>query len=106
MEPTLWNSAIYYDALQDTKAMVKSPDVDTESFWYNYWSPSRWHTSSLCFSSFIIFLDYVLRKVLDTNKELGLTLEKRKNRRYLEVKMTDVDYADDLAVLADTLVAH
>ena len=59
---------------------------------------------------FIISLNYVLRKALDKNKDLGFTLTKQKSRRHPATKITDVDYADDLAVLADlkdaTLLLH
>ena len=45
----------------------------------------------------------MLRRAIDENKELGLTLTKQKSRRYPGKKITEADYADDLAVLADTL---
>ena len=46
----------------------------------------------------IICLDYILKNALDNNKNLGLTIEKRKSTRYPETYMTDSDYADDLAI--------
>ena len=39
----------------------------------------------------------------DENVDFGFTLEPRKSRRYPEKKITDADYADDLAVFADLL---
>ena len=51
---------------------------------------------------FIICLDYVLRTSLDLIKDKGLTLKKAKSRRYPAQTITDADYADDLALLADT----
>ena len=48
-----------------------------------------------------ICLDYVLRRALDSNTELGFTLHKARSRRYSDVKITDADYVDDLAVLSD-----
>ena len=48
-------------------------------------------------------MDYGLRRAIDENKELGLTLTKQKSRRHPRNMITDTDYADDLAVLADTL---
>ena len=36
-------------------------------------------------------------------KENGLTLEKAKSRRYPTKTITDEDYADDIAFLANTL---
>ena len=44
-----------------------------------------------------------MRKALDKNNELGFALTKRKSKRYPAMKITDADYADDLAVLADVL---
>ena len=45
----------------------------------------------------------VLQTSLDTIKEEGFTLKKARSRRYPAQTMTDADYADDLALLADTL---
>ena len=52
---------------------------------------------------FVITLDYVLRTSLDKHTNLGFTLTKRLSSRHPAVKLTDVDYADDLAVTADTI---
>ena len=38
---------------------------------------------------------------VDLHKELCRTLEHAKSRRYPSVKLTDIDYADDLLFLAD-----
>ena len=43
---------------------------------------------------------YVL--YINENKELCLTLSKQRSRRYPEIKITDVDYADDLEIFADS----
>ena len=45
----------------------------------------------------------ILRKAPDKSNELGFTLAKRKSKRYPAMKITNADYADDLAVLADVL---
>ena len=85
---------------QDTCSKVRSPDGNTEFFDI---IAGVLQGDTLAPYIFIIYLDYVLRRALDENKELGLTLTKQKSRRYPEKKITDADYADDLAVLADTL---
>ena len=85
---------------QDTCSMVRSPDGNTEFFDI---IAGVLQGDTLAPYIFIIRLDYVLRRALDENKELGLTLTKQKSRRYPGKKITDADYADDLAVLADTL---
>ena len=85
---------------QDTCSMVRSPDGDTDFFDI---SAGVLQGDTLAPYIFIICLDYVLRKALDKNNELGFTLAKRKSKRYPAMKKTNADYADDLAVLADVL---
>ena len=50
---------------------------------------------------FVICLDYVLRISVDKCNEYGLTLELARSRRFHTKKITDADYADDLALLSD-----
>ena len=50
---------------------------------------------------FIIVLDYVLRNCM--TEEYGLTITPRRSRRVPAVKVTDLDFADDLALIADTI---
>ena len=50
---------------------------------------------------FIIHLDYVLRKSIDKMKENGFKLSKERSRRYPAQTITDVDYADDIVLLAN-----
>ncbi|XP_072025009.1 uncharacterized protein [Amphiura filiformis] len=53
---------------------------------------------------FIVVPDYVLRKVMEGNKErLGFTLESRQSRRIGPRTITDLDFAGDIALLADNL---
>ena len=51
---------------------------------------------------FIICLDYVLRTSIDKIRENGFELTKKRSRRYPAKTITDVDYADDIAILANT----
>ena len=51
---------------------------------------------------FIICLDYVLRKSIDKIRENGFELTKKRSRRYPAKTITDADYADDIAILANT----
>ena len=48
---------------------------------------------------FIIVIDYILKKSLDSNYNLGVTLIKRKSKIYLYVHITDIYYADDISVI-------
>ena len=80
--------------------MVRSPDGDTDVFDI---IAGVLQGDTLGPYIFIICLDYVLRKALDRNVELGFTLKKQQSRRHTARKITDADYADDLAVLTDQL---
>ena len=50
---------------------------------------------------FIICLDYVLRTSIDKIKENGSKLTKERSRRYPAKTITNADYADDIALLAN-----
>ena len=54
------------------------------------------------FILFILCLDYVLRTSIDKIRENGFELMKKKSRRYPAKTITDADYADDIALLANT----
>ena len=51
---------------------------------------------------FIICLDNVLRTSIDEIKENSFKLTKERSRRFLAKTITDADYADDIALLANT----
>ena len=51
---------------------------------------------------FIICLDYMLRTLIDKIRENGFELKKKRSRRYPAKTITDADYADDIALLANT----
>ena len=83
----------------NNKSMVRSPDGDTELFEIN----SGVHQGdTLAPLLFIITLDYILRTSIDLHKDLGLTLQKSRGRRYPTITISDADYADDLALFADS----
>ena len=48
-------------------------------------------------------MDNVLRTSVHKIKHLGLTLTKARSRRHPAVTITDADYADDLALMADAI---
>ena len=86
---------------KNTRSMVRSPDGDTILFdIINGLLQVDTRAPFLC----IICLDYILKKSLDSNSNLGFTLTKRKSKRYLSVHITDIDYADDIAVITDSLI--
>ena len=84
----------------NTKSMVRSPDGDTDFFEI---TSGVLQGDTLAPYLFVICLDYILRKALDSDKELGFTLVEYKSRRHPAVKITDADYADDLAIISDYL---
>ncbi len=47
-------------------------------------------------------LDYVLRTSIDKIRENGFELTKKRSKRYPAKTLTDPDYADDLALQANT----
>ena len=61
-------------------------------------STARRHASPYLF---IICLDYVLRTSINKIRENGFELTKKRSRRYPAKTITDADYADDIALLAN-----
>ena len=84
----------------NTSSMVQSADGDTDLFEI---TSGVLQGESLAPYLFIICLDYALRRSLDANKDLGFTLQYARSRRYPDIKVTDADYADDLAILSNYL---
>ena len=85
---------------QNTRSLVRSPDGDTELFDI---LAGVLQGDTLAPYLFIICLDYALRISADDNQDLGLTLTKARSRRYPAKTITDIDYADDLALTSDTI---
>ena len=85
---------------RNTKVKVRSPDGDTEYFDI---VAGVLQGDTLAPYLFIICLDYVLRTLMDKIKENGFELTKKRSRRYPATTITDADYADDIAILANTL---
>ena len=84
---------------RNTKVKVRSPDGDTGYF--NIVAGVL-QGDTLAPYLFIICLDYVLRTSIDKIKENGFELTKKRSRRYPATTITDPDYADDVAILANT----
>ena len=53
---------------------------------------------------FIIVLDYALRQALKEHEDLGFTITPRKSRRIGPVTLSDLDFADDIALLSDDII--
>ena len=84
---------------RNTKVKVRSPDGDTDYF--NIVACVL-QGDTLAPYLFIICLDYVLRTSIDKIKEKSFKLTKERSRRYPAQTITDIDYADDVALLANT----
>ena len=77
---------------------VRSPDGDT--LYYDIVADLL-QGDTLAPYLFIICLDYMLRTSIDKIKENGFKLTKERTRRYPAKTITDTDYADDIALLAN-----
>ena len=84
---------------RNTKVKVRSPDGDTEYFDI---VAGVLQGNMLGLYLFIICLDYGLRTSIDKIRENGFELTKKRSRRYPAKTITDTDYADDIAILANT----
>ena len=84
---------------RNTKVKVRSPDGDTEYF---DTIAGVLQGDTLAPYLFIICLDYVLRTSIDKIRENGFELTKKRSRRHPAKTITDADYADDIAILANT----
>ena len=83
---------------RNTKVKVRSSDGDTEYFDI---VAGVLQGDTLAPYLFIICLDYVLRTSIDKIRENGFELTKKRSRRYPAKTITDADYADDIAILAN-----
>ena len=84
---------------RNTKVKVRSADGDTEYFDI---VAGVLQGDTLAPYLFIICQDYVLRTSIDKIRENGFELTKKRSRRYPAKTITDTDYADDIAILANT----
>ena len=84
---------------RNTKVKVRSPDGDKEYFDI---VAGVLKGDTLAPYLFIICLDYVLRTSIDKIRENGFELTKKRSRRYPEKTITDANYADDIALQANT----
>ena len=95
---------IIVDAIQDsyseTRAKVTTPDGETDEFEI---FAGVLQGDTLAPYLFIITLDYCLRSAIDGKEEdLGFTVRPRRSRRIGPFNITDLDFADDIALLSNT----
>ena len=85
---------------KNTTAKVISPDGDTSFFPIH---AGVLQGDTLASYLFIIALDYAMRTAISNPDDCGFTLEKAKSRRHPALCVTDIDYADDNALLSDSV---
>ena len=84
-----------------TRAKVITPDGETDFFEIK---AGVLQGDTLAPYLFAIVLDYVLRKTFTgKEKELGFTLQRKRSRRTPAITVTDLDFADDLALLSEEI---
>ena len=86
---------------QNTKAQVLTPDGETEQFDI---TAGVMQGDTLAPFLFIIVLNYALRGTLNGYEEqVGFTISPRRLKRQSAVTLTDLDFADDIALLSDKI---
>ena len=86
---------------ENTRAKVISPDGETEMFEIK---AGVLQGDTLAPYLFAIVLDYVMRKTFaGRENELGFTLHRQRSRRTPAVTVSDLDFADDLALLNEEM---
>ena len=86
---------------QDTKARVVTPDGETDFFNIK---KGVLRGDTLAPNIFAIVIDYIMRQTyMGREEELGFTLERRRSRRTPPVTVTDLDFADDLAIITEEI---
>ena len=86
---------------EKTMAKVLTPDGETELFEI---LAGVLQGDTLAPYLFAIVIDYCMRQAIgDDAERLGLTLERRKSRRVGPKIITDVDFADDIALISEDM---
>ena len=83
---------------RNIKVKVRSPDGDTDYFDIVAGSLQG---NTLAPYIFIICLDYNVKTSIDKTKVNGFKLTKERSRMYPTQTISDADYADDIALLAN-----
>lgn len=85
----------------ETWAKVRTADGETETFQI---LAGVLQGDTLAPFLFIVALDCALRRAIEgREEELGFTLQKRASRRVAAKMVTDLDFADDITLLSDTV---
>ena len=97
LPPRLLSSII--KLYENTKARVRTPDGDTELFLI---LAVVLQGDTLAPYLFVIVVDYIMRQTIANNEErLGFQLTRRQSRRVPGKTITDLDFADDIALVSE-----
>ena len=83
---------------KNTTAKVISPDGDTSFFPIH---AGVLQGDILALYLFIIVVDYAMKTAISNSADCGFTLKKTKSRRHPTLCITDIDYANDIALRSD-----
>ena len=87
---------------EDTSSKVITPDGETNTFSILA-GILQWDT--LASYLFVIVIDYIMRKPLTVREEkLVFQLRKRQSRRVPPTIVTDMDFADNIALVSDGII--
>ena len=84
----------------NTRSSIVTPDGEIESFVI---LSGILQGDTLAPYLFIIVIDYIMLISVDTMKENGLQYRPRRSFRHPDLFITDADFADDIALLSDSL---
>ena len=86
---------------ENSKAQVLTPDGETSFFDI---LSGIFQGDTLAPFLFIIVLDYALKEAFKiSNSDCGIVIEPRRSRRHPEIRISDLAYADDIALLNTSL---
>ena len=95
------SAQILRDSLTDTLAKVMTPEGLAEAFKI---LAGVLQGDTLAPHLFIIVVDYIMRTALGNLEEpVGFTIRPRQSRRHPAEKLADVEFADDVALITDTI---
>jgi len=84
----------------DTFSTILTPDGETSPFQIQ---AGILQGDTLAPFLFILVVDYVLRMSVDTINSKGFQLKKRESSRHPAKYLTDTDFADDIALISQSL---
>ena len=85
----------------DTSSTILTSDGETPPFLIN---TGILQGDTLAPFLFIIVVDYVLRMSIDTKSSKGYEIKPRRSTKYPAQYLTDTDFADDIALISESLV--